>query len=330
MILTETEVRRNFIVRPPTMEDLQAAYELAIKCETFDMGEPETTLDEVQVAWQNPDFNLQTDLWLVFTPEGKLVGRGVLIDAPPVMMYAGSNIDPDFRGRGIGTYLQKLQEERAQKSITKAPDGARVVLTKGTVSTNLGAKQLYEQNGYNLVRHFYSMEIEMTALPPVPQLPSHIQIRTFEKGLERAVYKADDEAFRDHWGFVPGKFEDWEHQFFNNESFDPTLWFLAMDGNEIAGITLCKNDGLQVGWIDTVATRRPWRKQGLALALLYHAFGEFYKRGRRRVGLGVDAASLTSATRLYEKAGMHVIRQFDRYQKELRPGQDLSTQTLGN
>ncbi len=330
MTMTETAVLKDFVVRPATMDDLQAAYELAVKCENFDMGESETTFNEAQLAWQNPDFNLQTDLWLVFTPEGKLVARGVLIDSPAVMMYAGSNIDPDFRGRGIGTYLQKLQEERARKSIAKAPEGARVVLTKGTVSTNLDAKRLYEQSGYSLVRHFYDMVVEMTELPPAPQLPPHIQIRTFEKGMERAVYNADEEAFRDHWGFVEGKFEDWEHQFFNNKSFDPTLWFLAMDGDEIAAITLGNNDGPQKGWIDTVGTRRPWRKQGLALALLHHAFGEFYKRGRSRVGLGVDASSLTGATRLYEKAGMHVARQFDRYQKELRSGQDLSTQTLEN
>ena len=328
MTMTETAVLKDFVVRPATMDDLQAAYELAIKCETFDMGEPETVLNQLRMDWQNPNFNLQTDLWLVFTPEGRLVGRGVVADNLPLRMYAGSNIDPDFRGRGIGSYLLKLQEERARKSIAKAPDGARVVLFRGTVSTNLEAKQLYEQNGYCLVRHFYDMQIEMTTLPPVPQLPAHIKIRTFEKGMERAVYNADEEAFRDHWGFVESRFEDWEHQFSNNENFEPTLWFLAMDGDEIAAITLCNNDGPHVGWIDTVATRRPWRKQGIGLALLYHAFGEFYKRGRRRVSLGVDASSLTGATRLYEKAGMHVARQFDRYQKELRPGQDLSTQTL--
>ena len=47
-----------------------------------------------------------------------------------------------------------------------------------------------------------------------------------------------------------------------------------------------------------------------------------------KVGLGVDGASLTGATRLYEKAGMHIFRQFDAYEKDLRPGEDLSTQAL--
>jgi mycothiol synthase len=64
------------------------------------------------------------------------------------------------------------------------------------------------------------------------------------------------------------------------------------------------------------------------MALLLHAFGEFYRRGVRTVGLGVDAQSLTGATRLYERAGMSVIAQFERYEKELRPGIDLSTKAL--
>ena len=61
-----------------------------------------------------------------------------------------------------------------------------------------------------------------------------------------------------------------------------------------------------------------WRKRGLGLALLLQAFNEFYQRGDRTVGLGVDAQSLTGATRLYEKAGMHVTRRYDTYEKVIR------------
>jgi ribosomal protein S18 acetylase RimI-like enzyme len=74
--------------------------------------------------------------------------------------------------------------------------------------------------------------------------------------------------------------------------------------------------------------RRPWRKRGLGLALLRVAFREFHGRGYHKVGLGVDAENMTGALRLYEKAGMHVIRQFDLYEKEIRPGRELRVQTL--
>jgi hypothetical protein len=62
--------------------------------------------------------------------------------------------------------------------------------------------------------------------------------------------------------------------------------------------------------------------------MLHHTFGQFYQRGTRKVGLDVDAQSLTGATRLYEKAGMHVARREALYEKELRPGVELSTQSL--
>ena len=75
--------------------------------------------------------------------------------------------------------------------------------------------------------------------------------------------------------------------------------------------------------------RRPWRHMGLGMALLLHSFREFYRRGTHKVGLSVDSQNLTGATRLYERAGMHVARQYDTYQKELRPGVELSTQTIG-
>ena len=106
---------------------------------------------------------------------------------------------------------------------------------------------------------------------------------------------------------------------------------LAMDGDQIAGLALCvpkDTDDPDMCWVNSLSVRRPWRRRGVALALLHHAFGEAYRRGIRKVGLGVDASSLTGATRLYEKAGMHVYRQWDAYQKELRPGEDLSTQQL--
>lgn len=84
-----------------------------------------------------------------------------------------------------------------------------------------------------------------------------------------------------------------------------------------------------MGWVSTLGVRRPWRRRGLGLALLQHSFNELHRRGLRKIGLGVDAQSLTGATLLYEKAGMHpdLSRQIDLYEKELRPGIELGTQT---
>jgi len=68
--------------------------------------------------------------------------------------------------------------------------------------------------------------------------------------------------------------------------------------------------------------RRTARGRGIAMALLQEAFRVFHGQGKESVGLGVDASSITGATRLYERAGMSVQVRFDLFEKELRPGKD--------
>ena len=80
------------------------------------------------------------------------------------------------------------------------------------------------------------------------------------------------------------------------------------------------------GNVGTLAVRRAWRRRGLGLALLRHAFSEFVRRGVREVGLSVDAESSTGGPRLYSRAGMHITRSYMLYRKELRPGEDFSAE----
>ena len=116
--------------------------------------------------------------------------------------------------------------------------------------------------------------------------------------------------------------EEWKHSRFDDPEFDPTLWPIAWDGDEVAGFSLNRYR-MGIGWIRTLGVRRPWRKRGLGEALLLHSFGEFYRRGTKTIGLGVDAQNPTGATRLYQKAGMYAASEFVTYEKELRPGRDI-------
>jgi ribosomal protein S18 acetylase RimI-like enzyme len=102
--------------------------------------------------------------------------------------------------------------------------------------------------------------------------------------------------------------------------YDPALWWMAEDGAQIAGVAVGVNFP-DMGWVRLLGVRRPWRRQGIALALLRQAFQEFKRRGQRSVGLGVDAASPTGATELYRRAGMRIDKQFAQYRKIVRSGQ---------
>jgi ribosomal protein S18 acetylase RimI-like enzyme len=85
-----------------------------------------------------------------------------------------------------------------------------------------------------------------------------------------------------------------------------------------------------LGWVSSLGVRRPWRRQGLALAILHHAFREFAARGKPRAGLGVDSQNLTGATRLYEKAGMRLVREGREYELLVREGRDIRTLSLAD
>jgi ribosomal protein S18 acetylase RimI-like enzyme len=210
-----------------------------------------------------------------------------------------------------------------------------VVLLQSRLSSDEVAQALLLQQGYQVVRYAFRMIIEMDAPPPEPVIPEGIAIRPFVREKQmRSLFEAVREAFKDHWGYVESPFEEdlkeWVHWIDNDPDHDPSLWFLALQGDEVVGMSLCRLKVAEdpgMGYVDTLGVRRPWRRRGVALALLHHSFGELYRRGQGKVGLDVDAQSLTGATRVYEKAGMRVQRQATTYEKELRSGRDLSTQS---
>jgi mycothiol synthase len=216
------------------------------------------------------------------------------------------------------------------------PEDLRFAPRVGIFSQAEESKKLFENMGYRHIRSSYRMMIEMDGPVPEPAWAEGIRLRTFDPATDaEAAYRAVNESFRDHFGHVDEPFEEgfkrFKHFQLEYEGFDPTLLFLAMDGEEVAGINICRAqayDDPQMGWVGTLGVRRSWRKRGIGLALLRHSFHEFYRRGKRKVGLGVDAENLTGALRLYENAGMHVYQQFDLFEKEVRPGTEISVQSL--
>ena len=76
-----------------------------------------------------------------------------------------------------------------------------------------------------------------------------------------------------------------------------------------------RGEDTTVGWVGSLAVRRPWRRRGLGEALLRDAFLRFAERGKRSAGLGVDAENTTGAVALYERVGMHVVRRSDTWER---------------
>ena len=232
------------------------------------------------------------------------------------MRSGGRSGDPGGRPR------QQAGGEAALNASGHAPAGRRVI-AEGWVNARADAGPAFARSrGYTPSRTFWRMSIDLgEEAPDPPRWPEGIFVRTFEPDRDaRATWQAVGEAFADHWGHTPVGFEEWSKRF-GGELFDPSLWFLAIDrdSDEIAGMALCSRY-LDLGWVGSLGVRRPWRGRGLGEALLRQAFGAFHADGRRAVALGVDAESLTGATRLYERAGMHVDRVHELWTRTLRDG----------
>jgi mycothiol synthase len=230
------------------------------------------------------------------------------------------------QGTRFDVDARTLDAETAAELVGAAEDHARQRANPGAVVRGWAASndeilgRTYERAGFATIRHSFQMRIELEREPPSPAWPKGVAIRTLKPGEEERVYEATDEAFQDHWDYRSTSYEEWRRWSVDHPKFDPSLWFVADDGEEIAGLSLCAwhfSGDPEFGWVASLSVRRPWRRHGLGLALLHHSFREFRSRGATRVGLGVDAENTTGAVRLYERAGMHVVRRSDTWEKAL-------------
>lgn len=312
--------KSQFNIRLARWEDVEsvakimyAVYESIGDAETADSAE------DIAHYWKHPSFNPETDAFIAENSQGEAIGYWEVFNA-----HENTQIDfegyvyPKYNDTPLTELLMLRAEERAMQFIPFAAPEARVFIRSSMGIKEHEYRALHERLGYVPVRYFWRMEIKLENAPQVQPLPEGIEFCPFiPQEHARLVWEAENEAFRDHWGSHDSKYEEWHQRKLERPEFDPALWLIAWDGDQIAGFS--QNRYLnEIGWVGTLGVRRAWRKKGLGLALLTHSFAEFYKRGITTVGLGVDAANPTGATRLYEKAGMSVANEYVAYEKELR------------
>jgi mycothiol synthase len=308
-----------FTLRAPRADEAAAIAELINASGRAHYGVDTIAVDEIARWFTSPKSDPERDFRLAELSDRTLAGFGSVADVSDDhgIMWLRVTLHPEHGTQETGEELMAAADERARE---------RGVAGHSLVHASCSSKDervigIYERHGYRLVRHFLRMEIDLARPTAEPVWPEGIELRPLdiERDLER-VFEADEEAFLDHWGFVRIPFDAWKHWMIEGEDFDPTLWLLAYDGDELAGFSLNFSEeggDPDIGWIGVLGVRRPWRRRGLALALLLESFAEFRRRGRKRAGLGVDAENLTGAVRLYEKAGMSPTRRYDTFEKAL-------------
>jgi ribosomal protein S18 acetylase RimI-like enzyme len=177
-----------------------------------------------------------------------------------------------------------------------------------------GRLEVLVGRGYTEVRRGYHMIRPLSEPVIETPLPAGLEVRPAIIEHLRQIWDANQEAFRDHWGYIQSGEQDFQ-AWLEDPELDLSYYQVAWEGDQVAGMVLAfinphENEEYRRkrGYTEGIAVRRPWRRQGLARALLTRAMRVLKEAGMEEAALGVDTQNLSGALRLYESVGFRVQR----------------------
>ncbi len=306
--------------------DYEPMADLIAAAMTADGVPYQPTATNLQIDMEANDGGNRFDDVVLVEVDGRLVAqtsveRMVRDDVP--MYRLEGEVHPDFRRRGIGTWLFGWAVERARTRAEREDPGVAVKLTAWIEDAAVGSRALVTRAGFEPVRYFYLMT--RTGLDDIPDapLPDGLEIRPVTEAHRRAILEAENEAFRDHWGHHEMT-ESTYTTTFSRPELDTDLWVVAWDGDQIAGVVQNwiwpeENErlGVKRGWLEHISVRRPWRRRGLARAITAASLVRLREVGMDEGILGVDSENANGALELYEGLGFRQESRAAAYRRDL-------------
>jgi ribosomal protein S18 acetylase RimI-like enzyme len=312
--------------------DLPAVFALLVAVDLADdrdwAGEPADFEGEFDDPWSPPE----THSILGLEPSGEpVVYARAFINPEPgddSRAHLFYEIAPRWRGRGLEepvfAWVEALGRRRLAAINGDCPGGRAQLLRMSIQDTMTERAAQLEARGYRAARYFYRMRRDLSEPIPDLPLPAGLALRPYTPGLSEPLRVAFNDAFADHWAFEAATPEDWPIFFTESAAFRPDLTLIACDGDEIAGLLIAKVQvqqnarlGLNEAMVAELGTRRPWRRRGLASALLARAMRAFKAAGFDHAVLGVDTENPSGALGLYERQGFKPVKRFVAYEKPL-------------
>jgi ribosomal protein S18 acetylase RimI-like enzyme len=296
-----------YTVRPASADDLDAMVAVANAYDLADFGRPDTAPEYLAEDLGRP----AASAWLVLDAKGHAAAFAIA-GLEGRALEAFGRVHPDHTGRGIGGALTEATEARAAERAVER--GGDLVLHNSITSTDAAARRLLDERGYTLVRFFWHMERGLRRADlKVPADPDGVIVRPARNEDDlRAARAVLDESFAGHWMFEPEPFDEWRAHL--DGMAGATL--LAMDADGVVGAVTSMPTS-HAGWIEELGVREASRGRGVGALLLRHAFARLAEAGAREVRLNMDADNGTGATRLYERVGMRVRREWVVYEKRV-------------
>jgi len=231
-------------------------------------------------------------------------------------------------GKGLRHAMARWCEQRLRQIDAGLPETRPVTgrfYQAGARSTETDWRRVLDDLGYTPVRWGY--EVVRSLAEPIPDLPlpEGVEVRPVGREHLRAIWEAGGEAFADEWG--AGEDERSEEQFAafcDSPLTRPELFQIAWAGDEVVGAVqnfLNQKENEQYtrkrGYTEGIFVRRPWRRRGVAKALICRSMRMFRDMGMTETAHGVDAENPSGALQLYTGLGYRVNKESITFRKEM-------------
>lgn len=317
-----TELPAGLTARLAGLDDVDAILAVITACDIAVVGHPDYTAEDVAADLRWPGLDPDRDTLLVIDDRD---------GAPTAVAWAycydqgGGEPEADFyvhpeADDAVGPWTVAWVERRAAEVVAAGsrPDPH---VSVGNWSTDVARARWLERAGWEPVRTFYRMVVDLIPDTPAPEPPDGVVVKVAgeDEALRRAVHLCVTEAFRDHWEAAERTYEAFWDRAQANAGYDPSLiWLVEVAGQPAAAqVGTAQMAAQDTGWINYVAVRRDFRGRELARLLLRVAFAEFARRGWRHGELAVDTENPTGALRLYESVGMRQKHAIDVWRRDL-------------
>ncbi len=240
-----------------------------------------------------------------------------------LLYYFSVNVSPELRETELGDAMLEWCEARSRENSKAHDPAARKIFNVSIMDSMEYFSSLLKKHDYWVYRH--GLKMVRTDLEDIPdfQLPDGLEIREVAPEHEEKIRNAWNQACNDMRGQIPIPEKEWQ-LWSKRASFDPALWSIAWQGEDVIGTVfgIIDPDSNELnnrkrGMVEFISTRKDWRGKGVAKALMARTMRLLRERGMTEAALGVDEENPSGAHHLYEKMGFRVTGRATFYRKEL-------------
>lgn len=232
-------------------------------------------------------------------------------------------VSPAWQRKGLGTTLLRWGEEKVAREAAAHPAEKAKFIRCYAHSTQEGKQAILKKTGYRQIDEYAHMVRPLLDDIPAIAAPEGITFSPLDVKDARKLWEAIQEAFQDHVDYqeqTEQDFTNWQDTWY----FQPELMCVAWDGEEIAGqimnyINHEENAKFnrKRGYTEWISVRRPWRRHGLARAMLAHSLKMFKEMGMTEAALDVHVTNPHEAFALYHSLGFESRSGEFAYQKDI-------------